>query len=170
MKSTTKGTAATQGVAAPKTTATKVAQTGSAGNAGTVTKTFSLPKVKVAKEKVAKESKRVTGVLVHIAKVSYNYWRGGVNQIINGEDKTIAKVARFVKDSSAFDTKWGGFIGVSPENVEKVLGVMNAWTAENSAKPLTGTDDVQLVQPWILLDTFATVAPKARAKKEVATA
>jgi len=171
-KTTTKGTAAAQEAAAP--TAQTVGRMASpttsteTGNTATVatpifrtTKKQPPRKRLPAAEKAPKEPKRVTGVLVHIASVSYNHWRLFVNEIINGEDKDAKKLARFVKDESALDTKWGGFIGVSPEHKDEVLAILNAWTAENNAKPV----NEQAIDLWAVLEHFQTVEPKPRVRK-----
>ena len=168
-KTTTKGTAAAQEAAAPTAQTVAPATTSTeTGNTATVatpifrtTKKQPPRKRLPAAEKAPKEPKRVTGVLVHVASVSYNHWRLFVNEIINGEDKDAKKLARFVKDESALDTKWGGFIGVSPEHKDEVLAILNAWTAENNAKPV----NEQAIDIWAVLEHFQTVEPKPRVRK-----
>jgi hypothetical protein len=167
---TTTGTAAAQEAAAPTAqtvaSATTSTETGNTATAATpifrATKKQPPRKRLPAAEKAPKEPKRVTGVLVHIALVSYNHWRLFVNEIINGEDKDAAKLARFVKDESALpNTKWGGFIGVSPEHKDEVLAILNAWTAENNAKPA----NEQAIDLWSIMEHFQTVEPKPRVRK-----
>ena len=167
---TTTGTAAAQEAAAPTAqtvaSATTSTQTGETATVATplfrVTKKQPPRKRLPAAEKAPKEVKRVTGVLVHIALVSYNHWRLFVNEIINGEDKDATKLARFVKDESALaNTKWGGFIGVSPDHKDEVLAILNEWTAENNAKPI----NEQAIDLWSIMEHFQTVEPKPRVRK-----
>jgi hypothetical protein len=167
---TTTGTAAAQEAAAPtaQTVATATTSTETGDTATVATPLFRATKKQPprkrlpAAEKAPKEAKRITGVLVHIALVSYNHWRLFVNEIINGEDKDAAKLARFVKDETALpNTKWGGFIGVSPEHKDKVLAILNAWTAENNAKPVAE----QAIDLWSVMEHFQTVEPKPRVRK-----
>jgi len=167
---TTTGTAAAQEAAAPtaQTVATATTSTETGDTATVATPLFRAtkkqpPRKRVpAAEKAPKEAKRVTGVLVHIALVSYNHWRLFVNEIINGEDKDAAKLARFVKDETALpNTKWGGFIGVSPEHKDEVLAILNTWTAENNAKPVAE----QAIDLWSVMEHFQTVEPKPRVRK-----
>ena len=170
-KNKNKGNAAAQVAAAPAETQTVATATTSTetANAATVATTLRKkmpPKRRVpAAEKAPKEAKRVTGVLVHIALVSYNHWRSFVNEIINGEDKNSKKLARFVKDASALNTKWGGYIGVATENVDAVVEILSAYTAANNAKPVAE----QVIDMWQILEHFQTVEPKPRARKAKAT-
>jgi len=161
-----------------------IAPTAAVENAAPVT-TFkisakALPKLRVAKEKVQKEPKRITGPLTMIALVSYNHWRQFVNFGINGEEDVLP-LACFRKaegalkhrtaDGNVVDTKWGGYIAVSPANVEVVSELLNNFTAEQAAKP----EAERGVALWEMLETPFTVEPaprKPRAKKataEVAT-
>ena len=171
-KNTKKGPAAVQETAAPADTQTVATATTPTETVNTATVATPLrkkmpPKKRVpAAEKAAKEAKRVTGVLVHIALVSYNHWRSFVNEIINGEDKESKKLARFVKDASALNTKWGGYIGVAPENVDAVVAILADYTAANNAKPAAE----QVIDMWSILEHFQTVEPKPRVRKAKATA
>ena len=154
------GNAAAQVAAAPAAPSTETVNT---ATVATIVKAKKMPPKKrvAAAEKAPKESKRLTGVMVNIATVSYNHWREFVNAILNGEDKDAKKVARFVKDESALNTKWGGFIATSPENVDAVVAKMNAWNAENAARP----EAEQFIDLWQTLEHFQTVEPKPRVRK-----
>jgi len=168
-KTITEGTAAAQEAAAPteQTVAPATTSTETGNTATVATPLFGTTKKQPPRKrlpatgKATTEPKRVTGVLVHIASVSYNHWRLFVNEIINGEDKDAKKLARFVKDESALKTKWGGFIGVSTEHKDEVLAILNTWTAENNAKPVSE----QAIELWAVLEHFQTVAPKPRVRK-----
>ena len=167
-KTITEGTAAAQEAAAPteQTVAPATTSTETGNTATVATPLFGTTKKQPPRKRLpatgkATTPKRVTGVLVHIASVSYNHWRLFVNEIINGEDKDAKKLARFVKDESALKTKWGGFIGVSTEHKDEVLAILNTWTAENNAKPVSE----QAIELWAVLEHFQTVAPKPRVRK-----
>ena len=164
-----KGNAAA-GAAAPTAqtvaTATTSTETVNTATVATTLRKKMPPKKRVpAAEKAAKEAKRVTGVLVHIALVSYNHWRSFVNEIINGDDKESKKLARFVKDATALNTKWGGYIGVAPENVDAVVAILADYTAANNAKPAAE----QVIDMWSILEHFQTVEPKPRVRKAKAS-
>ena len=174
MSKNTQGTAAAQEAAAPKTT-----QTAAVGiNTAPVT-TFRIakknpPKVRVTKEKVQKEPKRLTGTLAMIAMVSYNHWRQFVNVGINGEDENVLPLAAFrkaegalkhkTKDGQIVDTKWGGYIAVKPENVVLVSTMLNNFVASQSELP----EVERTIAMWQMLETPFNVTPerKPRAKKE----
>jgi hypothetical protein len=177
MAKNTKGTAAAQEVAAPAT------QTAAVGTNTAPVTTFRIakknpPKVRVAKEKVEKEPKRLTGTLAMIAMVSYNHWRQFVNVGINGEDESVMPLATFrkaegalkhkTKDGQIVDTKWGGYIAVKPENVEVVSTMLNNFVASQSELP----EAERAVSMWQMLETPFNVTPerKPRAKKETAEA
>ena len=161
MTKTNQGTAAAQEAAAPTTTST--------ANAATVATPVlrkAPPKARVKTVKVAKEPKRVVGVLVHIATTSYNYWRNWVTQVIHeGIADTEPRIARFVKDESALGTQWGGFIATTPENVEKVTAILNKWTEINNAKPLDMSENGRVKDMWSMMEHFVTVQPKPRVRK-----
>ena len=161
---------AAAGAAAPTAqtvaTATTSTETVNTATVATTLRKKMPPKKRVpAAEKAAKEAKRVTGVLVHIALVSYNHWRSFVNEIINGDDKESKKLARFVKDATALNTKWGGYIGVAPENVDAVVAILADYTAANNAKPAAE----QVIDMWSILEHFQTVEPKPRVRKAKAS-
>lgn len=178
MATKTKGNAATQEVAAPAPTAA-VETTASVAKFKISAK--ALPKVRVAKEKVQKEPKRITGPLTMIALVSYNHWRQFVNFGINGADENVMPLACFRKAEGALkhktaageivDTKWGGYIAVSPANVEAVTTLLNDFTAAQLEKPEAERE--LGVALWEMLETPFTVEPaprKPRAKKVKAEA
>jgi len=170
MTTNTNGNAAAQVAAASNTTSTETGNTATVATA--VRRKMPLLKAKTAK--TPKMPKRVVGVLVHVATTSTNYWRNAVNEILNGTDATAPRIARFVKDESARGTKWGGYIAISPENVDAIVAKMAAWTLENSAKPMVTAADIitdenysqfQSELPWVMLEHFQIVQPKPRVRK-----
>ena len=173
-KTKTEETAAAQVAAASTETMTTI----ETGNSVTIAKAKKTPpKKRSDSPKEAKESKRVTGVRVNIATVTYHHWRDFVNNNLwlkdtfyglNTEDK---KIARFVKDETALvhrdkegneiHSKWGGYIAVAPDNVTKVVDMLNAYTEANNKLP----ENEQVIDMWRILDNFQTVQPTPRAKK-----
>lgn len=132
-----------------------------------ISKTKKTPPIKrepkAKKEKT--ESKRISGVKVHVATITYNNWREYVNEMLNGEGSK--RVASFVKDEAALNAKWGGYIATTPENADTLVATLNAWTAENNARP----EGEQFVELWTMLEQFQTVEAKPRApRKAKATA
>lgn len=168
MVTKTEGNTAAQVAAVPTTenqtvaTATPSIETVNTATVATLRKKMP-PKKRAAAAKESKEPKRLTGVLVYIALVSYNHWRSFVNDIINGEDKTDKMIAAFRKDETAIEgTKCGGYIATPAENVDEVLAILNGYTTANNAKPA----NEQVIDMWSILEHFQTVEPKPRADRK----
>jgi hypothetical protein len=172
MSTKPKATAAGQSPAAAntnQTATTPVATTTNTANAATVTATPIIkgavknpPKQRVvAAPKVQKESKRVTGVTINVATTTYNNWSSWVRFILNGSDKTVPMMARFVKDKEAKGTEWGGYISTPAANVDAVVAALAAFTANEATLPV----EERSIVMWNMLDVFTSVEPKVRAPR-----
>jgi hypothetical protein len=176
MAKNTRGNAAAQEAAAPTTTA--AVETNTAPVATFKISVKALPKARVRKEKQPKEPKRLTGRLTAIALCSYNHWRQFVNFGINGDEsimpvsawrKAIGALKHKTKTGEIVDTKWGGYIAVTPSSVEAVTTMLNNFTTNQATLP----EAERAVSMWEMLETPFTIEPaprKPRAKKVKAAA
>lgn len=184
MKNKTQASAAGKSAAAKTNqTATTVATSTPAApaeNAVTVTKVkLRFPPMKKAAKapKVKTEGKRVTGVTFNVAKTSYNNWRSdakkwGIDELVNGEDKTAARKARFLRDETALEgAKYGGYISVAPAHVDEVVAILNKWNHDNKfhADGTAKVETEQMVEQFTMLETPVEIQPKPRATKATST-
>ena len=136
-----------------------------------------------------KEQLRIVGNTVDVAIIPYANWRAsdskwGVDEIVNGTDKKVAKKARFRPDLTAIvidgvGQKYGGFISAHPKHVDEVVAKLREWQAANDIKPtfdeLCATleteeavveaikaGNVRVAPQFTLLENFVEVPAKAR--------
>ena len=172
MSKKTQATAAGQSSAAAKTTKTAPKGAAPANTGKTATATIEgaakmPPKKRVAAPKVAKESKRVVGVTLNVATTTYNNWRNWIRFLLNGNDKNVPMIARFIKTKEAKGTEWGGYISTPAANVKAVVAKLEAFTASEAHLPVAE----QSISMWTMLEHFTQAEPKVRApRKAKATA
>ncbi len=151
-------------------------------------------------DKSEKENLRITGATVDVAIISYANWRSsegdgtpekpgkwGVDEIVNGTDKKVAKKARWRQDLTAIvidgvGQKYGGFISAAPAHVKEVVAKLREWQAANEAKPTfdqlceTCENEAQVIEAikagnvrvapqFTMLENFVEVPAKPRKER-----